>query len=164
MEIEFKRISKAEIGLIKILWESLNEIHANESPYFKNFYSRFAFETRIESLLKFDEDDIRIDIAAEGSRPIIGYCISTIRGETGELESLLVDAGFRAQGLGNIFVEKSIGWLKAAHCKKIRVQVAYGHESVFSFYEKFGFYPRITTLELREEQTDSDSSETQTRV
>jgi ribosomal protein S18 acetylase RimI-like enzyme len=150
MKFEFSRIDKADIGLIKPLWESLNKMHANESSYFRDFYNRFTFEKRIKSLEKLDDDKIRIDIASEGKNNIIGYCISTIRGDIGEIDSLFIEEKCRAHGLGKIFVEKSVEWLTAAECERIRVSVAYGHESVFSFYEKFGFYPRLTTLELRD--------------
>ncbi|AKL95821.1 hypothetical protein CACET_c23750 [Clostridium aceticum] len=43
----------------------------------------------------------------------------------------------------------SIDWLKGESCKKIFVAVADGHESLFDFYMKQGFYPRLTYLELK---------------
>jgi hypothetical protein len=32
------------------------------------------------------------------------------------------------------------------------VAVAEGHESVFGFYQKHGFYPRMTYLQLKDKQ------------
>ncbi len=35
-------------------------------------------------------------------------------------------------------------------CKQIVVSVASGHESVFEFYQKFNFYPKMTYLQLND--------------
>jgi ribosomal protein S18 acetylase RimI-like enzyme len=80
----------------------------------------------------------------------IGYCIATINDSIGEIDSIFVESGFRKYGLGSSLVENSIQWLKTNNCKKIMVGVASGHESVFEFYQKFDFYPRMTYLQLKE--------------
>jgi hypothetical protein len=41
-------------------------------------------------------------------------------------------------------------WLNENNCVKILVAIAEGHESVFGFYQKYGFYPMITYLKKKE--------------
>lgn len=80
---------------------------------------------------------------------IIGYCISTITGETCEIDSLFIEDNYRKLGLGNTLINRGIEWLKGNNCNKILVAVSDGHEEVFDFYMKNGFYPRFIYLELK---------------
>jgi GNAT superfamily N-acetyltransferase len=142
-------ISKNQFTLIKPLWEQLNEMHYNDSRFFKEHFRNFTFEQRIEKYSHLDAENIRIEIVKQEDIPA-GYCISSIEGGTGEIDSIFIDETLRKLGYGTILVNNSIKWLKVKACTKILVSVAEGHESVFEFYQKFGFSPRLTYLQLND--------------
>jgi diamine N-acetyltransferase len=147
VNFEIIHIHKNQIDQIKPLWEKLNSIHQNKSPYFKSHYESFTFEKRAEKFINTNDDHILIETAkTEGG--ICGYCISTINNNVGEIESLYVSEKMRSNGIGTILVNNSLEWMKKRACNKIQVSVSYGHESVFDFYQKFGLYPRLTYLQL----------------
>ena len=77
-----------------------------------------------------------------------------LKDETGEIESLFIKEEFRKLGYGNKLVEQGISWFENNKCEKIEVSVAAGHESVFSFYEKFGFQPRMVSLRRKKTNTE----------
>ncbi len=45
-------------------------------------------------------------------------------------------------------MEKALGWLKKSKPKNIIIKVSVGNEDVFGFYAKYGFYPRVTELQM----------------
>ena len=142
-------IKKKQIQRLKVLWEKLNEMHLKDSHYFKDHYRDFTFEKRCEKFNDIDENNIRIELAVDNDTPV-GYCISTIEKGVGEIDSLFIEEKYRKYGFGRQFMENSIKWLKEKDCVKILVAVAEGHESVFGFYQKYGFYPRMTYLQMKE--------------
>lgn len=146
MSYTIRLLSKEALSLLKPLWEKLNEIHLHDSPHFKNFYEAFTFEKRIVSFDTIMPDNMLIQ-AVEHEGEICGYCISAVTNETGEIESLYLDEKARGKGLGETLCRNAIEWMKKRNCKKIQVSVSYGHEEVFGFYEKLGFYPRMTMLQ-----------------
>lgn len=148
MSYTIRTLSKNDLALLKPLWEKLNEIHLHDSPHFKNFYEAFTFEQRIVSFDTIKADNLLIQIV-EVDGKIFGYCISTITNETGEIESLYLEESVRGNGLGETLCRNAIEWMKKRSCKKFEVSVSYGHEGVFGFYEKLGFYPRMTMLQLK---------------
>ena len=148
MSYEIIQIDKNQMEIIKPLWEELNKIHLQESPYFKNHYESFTFSKRTEKFYTVPKENIRIEIIKRDSC-ICGYCISTIIDEIGELDSIFISEKERGNGLGEILVKNTITWMKKRKCKKIQVSISYGHESVFSFYQKLGFYPKLTYLQIK---------------
>lgn len=150
MEFAFKDIDVDKLDLIKPLWEKLNQLHLQDSKYFKEHYKINTFDKRCKKFLQMDKKDIRIEIVENNKGIIVGYCISTVEKEKGEIESLFIEEEFRKHRLGNTLIADAIEWLKEKRCNKILVSVAEGHEEVFGFYIKQGFYPRLTYLELKE--------------
>lgn len=148
MSYTIRTISKNELPLLKPLWEKLNEIHLHDSPHFKDFYETFTFEKRIVSFDTIKADNLLIQAVEHDNNPC-GYCISTITNETGEIESLYLEESVRGKSLGETLCSNAINWMKNRNCKKIQVSVSFGHESVFGFYQKLGFYPRMTMLQLK---------------
>lgn len=144
----FKTIGKNQLYQIKKLWEKLNEIHLNDSHYFKDHFESFTFEKRCEKFITILEKNLRIEVINEGDE-IIGYCISTIENGVGEIDSIFIENNYQGFGYGNKLVANSINWLKENNCKKIVVGVAEGHETVIDFYKRFKFYPRFTYLEMK---------------
>ena len=149
--IHYTTITKSELNLIEPLWEVLNDEHYSDSVYFKDHYTSFSFEQRSHRWIKWDESKMHILVALNSANNPVGYAVSTIDDEgLGELDSLCVKPDFQNLGIGRLLTIKSIDWLKDHGCEKIRLGVSYGHESVFGFYQKLGFYPKMTLLELKE--------------
>jgi ribosomal protein S18 acetylase RimI-like enzyme len=148
MSYSIKTITKNDLYLLKPLWQKLNEIHLSDSPHFKDFYKTFTFEQRIVSFDTIIPDNMLIQIVEDAGK-IFGFCISAIINETGEIESLFLEESVRGNNLGETLCRNAIEWMKKRSCKNIQVSVSYGHESVFGFYEKLGFYPRMISLQLK---------------
>ncbi len=148
MELNIEEIDVKDIHLIKELWNKLRIMHKEDSTYHKDHFNNMTFERRIKKFKTINPENIKIDVL-KNNKKLVGYCISTVQDNIGELDSLYITEDFRQYKMGYKLVENSIAWLKSKPCDKIQVAVAQGHESVFGFYEKFGFYPRITMLTLK---------------
>lgn len=148
MDHEIRCIGTDSMHMIKPMWEELNALHLKESPYFKEHYKAFTFEERCRKFSRMDEENILIQVAQTGDQ-LMAYCISAIQEKVGEIESLFVKECCRGQGIGKELVENSIGWFRKNACEKIGVSVAAGHESALPFYRRFGFYPRLTYLQMK---------------
>jgi ribosomal protein S18 acetylase RimI-like enzyme len=68
---------------------------------------------------------------------------------TGEIDSIFVDDAYRSCGIGSTLVSRALGWLDENGSTRNRVSVSEGNESVWNFYKKFKFYPRMTVLEQK---------------
>jgi diamine N-acetyltransferase len=146
----FEQVKLAEIAIIKELWEELNQLHLSDTVYFQEHYKNFAFEKRASKFKKKDDRDVFIEIVRDSQKIPVGYCISTVDEDTGEIDSICINHFHRKKGLGEKLIQNAILWLKSKNCKTIKLAVSYGHEVVFEFYKKLGFYPRMTYLELKE--------------
>jgi ribosomal protein S18 acetylase RimI-like enzyme len=149
MNYSYKVIGKTEMDMIKPLWEKLNQIHLHDAHHFQDHFRNFTFAARCNKFQDMDDAHMRIEVALDRDTAV-GYCISTIEKGMGEIDSLFIEEKFRKYGLGGQLVENGVKWLKNNNCAKIMVSVAEGHESVFGFYQKHGFYPRMTYLQLKE--------------
>ncbi len=147
--MKLQLINKDELNYISSLWSELNAIHFKDSTNFKEYYQAFSFQDRIKVFQPLNDNDLRIECIIDDLGIYQGYCISSIRNDIGEIDSLFINSELRDQGFGKELVNNTIRWLKERACSKILVCVADGHETVFSFYEKFGFYPKMITLELK---------------
>ncbi len=126
-------------------------LHFADSHYFEDYYSNLNFEKRCEKFTAFTADTVLIEgVFPMRSNTPIGYCISTVEKERGEIDSLFIEKEYRKCGYGAQLVKHSINWLKSKGCVTIHVGVAEGHESVFGFYKQFGFFPRMTYLQFKE--------------
>jgi ribosomal protein S18 acetylase RimI-like enzyme len=146
--LQFEEIELARITRIKPLWEKLNALHYEESVYFKDHYASFTFEKRMEGIVVRNSSQVKITLVSE-SGSARGYCLSTVDGANGEIDSLYLDADLRGCGVGRKLMQLHVDWLKEKACKRIRLSVSYGHEDVVAFYHKLGFYERLITLEYK---------------
>ncbi len=149
-EYSIRKIKKEELSIIKPLWSKLNDIHHDDSIYFKDHFASFTFEKRISKFAEHNENAIMIEVVEAAGHAPAGYCISTIGPDGGgEIDSIFIDDGHRNRQLGDRLIRNSIDWFHRHRCPRIRVAVAHGHESVFPFYQKYGFFPRMTCLEMK---------------
>lgn len=134
------------IDKIEPLWLQLNLHHASISPFFENDFKQFTFENRKHLLQqKAHTGSLMICIFCSDDTPQ-GYCIASIEGTEGEIDSIFIAEKFRALGIGRQLMEHALTWLHDHAIVRIKVGVAYGNERAFSFYQKFGLYPRVTYL------------------
>jgi ribosomal protein S18 acetylase RimI-like enzyme len=152
--IEYHTKDIVGIDLIRPLWDQLNEHHRKTARVFKSTYMQWIFEDRKAYFGKVaGNGPFRIDLAFDPvQRRNIGYCVSSLSPDkTGEIESVYVEEGFRSQGIGTVLVTKALAWLNENGSVCNRVSVADGNEDAFPFYQKFGFYPRMTVLEQKKD-------------
>lgn len=141
-------ISYVGIEAIKELWEKNRLYHENTSEYFKESYRSISFDDRIKAFSGFDNDSIKITVAKSDGK-YIGYCISTIVNDKGELESLHVDEANRRNGIGRKLVMRHLEWMKEKNCKVIGVTVSQENEPTIMFYRKLGFYPNTVYMQQK---------------
>jgi ribosomal protein S18 acetylase RimI-like enzyme len=147
-EVAYLELGPESIDLIRPLWEQLNEHHLVRSRDFRGHYEQMTFEARKNDLLK--KEHLHIILAVMDRTPI-GYCVCTISAEgDGEIDSIFVEDGYRRSGIGEELIRRAIAWLDACGAKKKIVAVAAGNEAAISFYESFGFVPRMTVLQMKE--------------
>lgn len=146
MDWKIETSGRERLDIIKPLWEKFNEIHRQDSRHFRDYYSGFTFEERIKGFAELPAEDFLLQIVHVKDTPL-GYCISTVRGNDGEIDSLYLEEAMRGSGLGSHLVEQAMLWMREKKCSRFRVSVADGHESVLEFYGKLGFLPRLSVLE-----------------
>ncbi len=151
VNIDYIETGPEGIDQIRPLWEHLVLHHGKKSPYFKDFYETFTFEKRRADLLhKSNGGLLRVDIAKDrDTGKNIGYCVSTVKENEGEIDSIFIDHDYRSEGIGSAFMERALAWMDGQHTSVKRVAVAVGNEDAFGFYEKFGFLPRQVILEQK---------------
>lgn len=145
---------------LRPLWEKLNLHHESVNVRFRSFYRQFTFDSRRVMLReKAVQHKLRIVVVTDlRNRKDIGYCISTIMGDPqtrqGEIESIFIEAEYRGYGVGDKLMHDALKWMDENNIQRRVIGVAAGNEDTFGFYEKFGFYPRVTILhQLKQEGT-----------
>jgi len=135
------------LDIIRPLWEELNVLHAEKSPFFSDDYKAFTFEDRKKILQeKATKGKLRVSIWTGEEGLTDGYCIASIDGYEGEIDSIYVRKERRKSGIGVAMMKDCLEWLKKNGSERIKVAVAYGNEDAFGFYKKFELFPRATTL------------------
>jgi ribosomal protein S18 acetylase RimI-like enzyme len=134
---------------IQELWEELNQLHLEKSLDFKQHYKDFTFQSRKESLIKYTYEGKLFIVIARHEKNKIGYCISGVIDDVGEIESIFVKSDYRNNHIGNTLMAASLNWIKSCNAKKTIVKVSVGNEEVFGFYSKYGFAPRLIELQLQ---------------
>jgi len=142
-------VNRDEIDSIKTLWESLNAHHLAKSTHFKSHFSEFTFEKRMAALNKRDR---LIVYVAEYKNENIGYCIASVDGLIGEIDSLFIKTEYRSQGVGEELMILALQWLEKQNCETIRVSIAEGNENALNFYRRFGFMERLVVMQRTHNQ------------
>ncbi len=144
--MKIRAITRDEINCIRTLWENLNAYHLLKSTDFKDHFSKFTFEKRIQNLEKRDRF---IAYVAEVDYESVGYCIATVDGLIGEIDSIFVNERYRGQGTGEKLISLALEWLERNECETIKVCIAKGNENVLNFYRKFGFAERMIVMQKK---------------
>jgi GNAT superfamily N-acetyltransferase len=134
------------IDKIEPLWLQLNLHHSSISPFFKDDFKKFKFEDRKKTLIeKANKGNLKIFMFCTDNIPQ-GYCIASIEENEGEIDSIYINEKYRKMGIGSQLMSSAINWLKENGIVRIKVGVVFGNENAFSFYQKFGLFPRVTYL------------------
>ena len=99
-----------------------------------------------------NRQDHLIAYVAENMNESIGYCIASVAGPAGEIDSLFVKAEHRGKGLGKKMMNLALKWLDEQNCESIKVSIAEGNESVVDFYRRFGFAERLIVMQRTHNQ------------
>ncbi len=148
--VEYVTADESGLEHVRPLWEALNRHHLARTRHFSGHYLARSFDERkVEILKKTVTGTVRIEIAREpGTGQTVGYCIVSFSEDgTGEIDSIFVDGPFRDRGIGSRLMGRALLWLLSSGAKRIVVAVSCGNEETWTFYEKFGFHPRMTVLE-----------------
>lgn len=131
-----------EIELMKPLWEKLNSIHYDKSIYFKSRYDKFTFDKRIDSIYKKAQKGIiKLDLLLDNDKGnYIGYCLSSIEGDLGEIESIFIEKEYRKLGLGDKLMNNVLVWFQSKEIKNIEINVVYANDEALPFYNRYGFH------------------------
>ncbi len=150
MKIEYKQGGKELLDEIKPLWEKLNEHHTEKSKNFKERFKSFTFEWRIGKLTENEDRNINVIVVNDKDKDKnIGYCLASVLKPYSEIESLYIDPEYRGLKIGEKLMKDSLQWINSYEVEDIMIGVAGGNEDAFGFYEKFGFYPRVTKLGIK---------------
>jgi len=152
MNIEYKQGGKELLNEIQSLWENLNEHHADKSTHFKERFKSFTFEWRIGKLTENEDRKINVILVRDkDNEKNIGYCLSSVIEPYSEIESLYINPEYRGLNIGEKLMTDSLQWINSHEVEDIMIGVAGGNEDAFGFYEKFGFYPRVTKLGIKKD-------------
>ena len=143
--MKIKAITRDEIDSIKELWKELNVHHLSRSTHFKDLFSKLTFEKRMEGLR---ERDHFIAYVAESKTEKVGYCIATVDGLVGEIDSLFVKGSYRGKRVGEELMSLVLKWLQGHSCETLKVSIAEGNEKAIGFYKRFGFAERFIVMQM----------------
>ena len=137
-----------EIEIIKPLWEQLNSIHLDKSIYFKKKFKNHTFDKRMESIYKKAQKGImKLDILLDNDTGnYIGYCLSSIEDNLGEIESIYIENQYRKFRLGDKLMMNALTWFESNTITNIQINVVYANDEALPFYERYGFHVGNYTL------------------
>jgi ribosomal protein S18 acetylase RimI-like enzyme len=150
MDTEFIEGNQDLLDWISPLWTKLNAYHRRKSRQFVVYYNQLTFQQRKAVLIaKAQNGLMRVELVRlKEADNYFAYSVTTITAtHEGEIESLYVDEPFRRMGIGKDLMTRSLEWLDRHKVKVKRLAVAGGNEETIDFYQRFGFYPKLTLLE-----------------
>ncbi len=154
MDTEFIEGNQDLLDWISPLWTKLNAYHRRKTRQFVVYYNQLTFQQRKAGLLvKAQNGLMRVDLVRLKEKDnYIAYSVTTISAaHEGEIESLFVDEPYRRMEIGKNLMVRSLEWMDRHKVKVKRLAVAGGNEETIDFYQRFGFYSKLTILEQVDE-------------
>lgn len=158
-DLEFVSGGAELIDEIEDMWHSLNLHASKRSPFFSEQFAERTFQLRKDELLsKAKACRMRIVIARDPAKAkYLGFCACSIDNlGNGEIESLFVDDEARRRGVGDALMRQTLDWMRDQGARGTVVFTVYGDESIFSFYARYGFRPKMVMLESTFDQMRSE--------
>lgn len=140
MNISIVEKDITEIDTIRTLWEKLNLMHKDKTPNFKKRFENFTFDQRFASINVQGNYKLNVILDNDNSE-YVGYCLSSIDGASGEVQSIYIEKEYRKYGLGGKLMERALNWFEENEIANITIGVIYGNEEALPFYARYGFIP-----------------------
>jgi diamine N-acetyltransferase len=149
--ISYIETDEKGLDLIKELWEQLNSHHKARSKYFYQDYEKIVFDDRKKQLMKkTGKWNLRIDLAVDNDIDhTVGYCVSSISNNNGEIDSIYVDENFRSMGIGDNLMKRALEWMDMNDILNREVKLSAGNDDTIQFYSRYGFHPKHIVLKQR---------------
>ena len=142
-------------GVLRLL-KQICALHSEGRPdIFKNNGSKYT-ESDLEII--FTSADTPVFAAVDSYNNVLGYAMCRIKDNTHNsvlvphkelyLDDLCVDEDYRGCGIGKALIERLISYGKEIGCYNLDLNVWEFNENARAFYEKCGFAPSRTFMEL----------------
>jgi len=82
---------------------------------------------------------LRVAVARDAPRPIVGYAVTGRAGPRGYLQRLAVDPPAQGAGIGAALVVDGLRWLRRWGAKEVLVNTQVGNDAAVRLYERLGF-------------------------
>ena len=158
LELKFIEGGAELLDNMRLLWERLNDLHAEKSPHFAEVFAKTSFlQRKVELENKAITGRLLVILAITKVDECIGYCVCSVgdkssdssEDKVGEIDSMFILAPYRRQGIGRKFVNRCMEWFEKNKAEKIIVFVGVGNEEVLEFYKAFGLLPLAIRLEQK---------------
>jgi len=80
-------------------------------------------------------------IVAEISGVVVGYMITCVLPEKGDIVSVAIDPSYRREGVGKTLVDFTLNYLKTSSVKTVELEVRTTNIVGICFWESLGFFP-----------------------
>jgi diamine N-acetyltransferase len=148
--IKYFKTDEKELDRIKDLWNKLRLQHQLKSSYFSKDYETIVFEDRKEQLLKKSEKWVlKVDLAFDNDN-LVGYCVSSVSNDKGEIDSIFIEKKYRSVGIGDKLMKRALTWMDNMGVKNKKILISFGNEEAIEFYSRYGFYPKHILLKQPE--------------
>lgn len=147
MDYILKDIELENIEIIKELWEENRKFHENISEYFSYQYKDLTFEDRMKACLEERNSIFKVTGASVNSK-LIGYALSSIYKQNGEVLTLYILEEFRKLGIAGKMLNLHKNWFKENNCVSISVFVSVENKIAQNLYNKIGFENHIIKMEI----------------
>ena len=146
IEYKLKDIEKKDIGMIENLWGKNKEFHQKKSKNFSYEYTDLDFKERMQSIFYSENIKYKITVVINKIEECIGYSLSVIQKNQGEVCTLFILEKYRRKGIGKFLLNEHLKWMKENSCKSIIVNVLFENKKTIDFYESFGFKKNIINM------------------
>jgi len=145
--VAYNDIDRTSIKLIADLWNQNKEYHIEIEDYFRKQYESLNFEKRMEEIFCDSNRIIKITVA-KINEAVVGYCISGIKENVGEIISIHVCSKNRKNSIGSELIKKHIEWMENQECKHIGVYVSSINTKTIEFFTRNGFKNNLVYMEM----------------
>lgn len=135
---------------VEPLWWQLRQHHADLPTVWRSLVLDSSFDKRRASLLAKAPQGMFVVLASTRGADI-GYCVSSINRDAGEVDSIYVIDAHRRIGVGQMMMEPTLEWFDEHNLKSIVVDIMDGNAAAESFYARYGLQRRSVRLQRTNE-------------
>jgi GNAT superfamily N-acetyltransferase len=134
------------IDRIEPLWQLQRQYQADLSDLWRTGLLEITFDDRRAHMLRKAAHAMFVILAtSEGND--VGYCVSSIDHEVGEVDSFFVTEAYRRRHVGHAMMRCTLDWFNQMAVKATVIDVLDGNYGAIAFYAKYGFRPRLVQLQ-----------------